>query len=83
MFFATVSLLAILAVLLRYSWDSILGLLRVRRAGSQHHSRAFFDTQLGAYIASLLLSNAFTSISMMINGSWAAFGVVRAGACPC
>ena len=78
--FATISLLAVFGVALRYSWDAILNLVMRRRTENRHHSRAFFHTQLGAYIASLMLSNAFSSISMMINGQWAASKVVTAGA---
>ena len=78
--FAAISLLAICAVALRYSWDSIANLFKGRRAENQHHSRAFFHTQLGAYISSLMLSNAFSSISMMINGQWAVSKVATAGA---
>ncbi|EIW57747.1 uncharacterized protein TRAVEDRAFT_72747 [Trametes versicolor FP-101664 SS1] len=71
--FAFISLLAIFGVLARYSWDPLVNLAKRRRQGaSEHHSRAFFHTQLGAYIASLMLSNALSSISMIINVQWAA-----------
>ncbi|KAI0833688.1 hypothetical protein BC628DRAFT_42121 [Trametes gibbosa] len=70
--FAFISLLAIFGVLARYSWDPLLDFVKQRREGAnRHHSRAFFHTQLGAYIASLMLSNAFSSISMIINVQWA------------
>ncbi|KAH9847545.1 hypothetical protein C2E23DRAFT_496658 [Lenzites betulinus] len=71
--FAFISLLAIFGVLARYSWDPLRDFVRQRREGvERHHSRAFFHTQLGAYIASLMLSNAFSSIAMVINVQWAA-----------
>ncbi|KAJ8496606.1 hypothetical protein ONZ51_g997 [Trametes cubensis] len=70
--FALISLLAIFGVLIRYSWDPLMAFARRRQGTNQHHSRAFFHTQLGAYIASLMLSNAFSSISMVINAQWAA-----------
>ncbi|KAI0648922.1 hypothetical protein C8Q79DRAFT_482415 [Trametes meyenii] len=71
--FAMISLLAIFGVLARYSWDPLLAFVKRRRQGSsRHHSRAFFHTQLGAYITSLMLSNAFSSISMIINVQWVA-----------
>ncbi|KAL7279343.1 hypothetical protein ACG7TL_007184 [Trametes sanguinea] len=71
-FFALISLLAIFGVLIRYSWDPLMAFMKKRQGANQHHSRAFFHTQLGAYIASLMLSNAFSSISMVINAQWAA-----------
>ncbi|KAI0636228.1 hypothetical protein C8Q77DRAFT_1053158 [Trametes polyzona] len=71
-FFALISLLAIFGVLARYSWDPLVNFVKRRRLGAnRHHSRAFFHTQLGAYIASLMLSNALSSISMVINVQWA------------
>ncbi|KAI8982703.1 hypothetical protein BD414DRAFT_81771 [Trametes punicea] len=70
--FALISLLAIFGVFVRYSWDPLTALVKRRQGANQHHSRAFFHTQLGAYIASLMLSNAFSSISMVINAQWAA-----------
>ncbi|KAI0714430.1 hypothetical protein C8T65DRAFT_738680 [Cerioporus squamosus] len=77
--FATISLLAILAVFVRYSWDPLVALVKRRSSANQHHSRAFFHTQLGAYIASLMLGNALSSISMMINAEWAGEKVVTEG----
>ncbi|KAI9066349.1 hypothetical protein FKP32DRAFT_1610214 [Trametes sanguinea] len=71
-FFALISLLAIFGVFIRYSWDPLMAFMKKRQGANQHHSRAFFHTQLGAYIASLMLSNAFSSISMVINVQWAA-----------
>ena len=78
--FALISLLAIFGVLIRYSWDPLMAFARRRQGTNQHHSRAFFHTQLGAYIASLMLSNAFSSISMVINAQWAADKRVTNGA---
>ncbi|KAI0366283.1 hypothetical protein BV20DRAFT_658308 [Pilatotrama ljubarskyi] len=79
-FFALISLLAIFGVLVRYSWVPLLNFTRRRSQGAnQHHSRAFFHTQLGAYIASLMLSNAFSSISMVINVQWTADGRATEG----
>ncbi|RDX43798.1 hypothetical protein OH76DRAFT_1175378 [Lentinus brumalis] len=77
--FATISLLAILAVFVRYSWDPIVALVKRRSNANQHHSRAFFHTQLGAYIASLMLCNALSSISMMINAEWAGMKAATEG----
>ena len=77
--FAAISLTTILAVFIRYSWDPILSLLR-RRRSNQHHARAFFHTQLGAYIASLMLCNAISSIGMMIDSQWAGAKAVTTGA---
>ncbi|KAI0349720.1 hypothetical protein OH77DRAFT_1168923 [Trametes cingulata] len=78
--FALISLLAIFGVLIRYSWVPLLNLVRRRSQDtSQHHSRAFFHTQLGAYIASLMLSNAFSSISMVINVQWTSDGRATEG----
>ena len=51
-----------------------------RQRGNQHHSRAFFHTQLGAYIASLMLCNAFSSVSMMVDSHWAGAKAVTEGA---
>ncbi len=81
MLVAVISLFAIFGVLARYSWDPIVNLVKRRRQGTnEHHSRAFFHTQLGAYIASLMLCNALSSISMIINVQWAADKRVTEGA---
>ena len=77
--FASISLTAILAVFVRYSWDPIMAFVK-RQRGNQHHSRAFFHTQLGAYIASLMLCNAFSSVSMMVDSHWAGAKAVTEGA---
>ncbi|RPD61012.1 hypothetical protein L226DRAFT_462720 [Lentinus tigrinus ALCF2SS1-7] len=77
--FASISVLAILAVFLRYSWDPLVALVKRRSNANQHHSRAFFHTQLGAYIASLMLGNALSSSSMIINGEWAGARAVTEG----
>lgn len=50
-----------------------------RRSGSSQHSRAFFHTQLGAYIASLMVCNAISSIGMMIDSQWAGARAVSVG----
>ncbi|CDO76994.1 hypothetical protein BN946_scf184298.g21 [Trametes cinnabarina] len=77
--FALISLLAIFGVLIRYSWDPLVAFVKKRQGSNQHHSRAFFHTQLGAYIASLMLSNALSSISMVVNVQWAADKSVKDG----
>ncbi|KAI0749876.1 hypothetical protein C8Q80DRAFT_1269678 [Daedaleopsis nitida] len=78
--FAAISLTAILAVFVRYSWDPLMTLLRRRRSSeSPHHSRAFFHTQLGAHIASLMLCNALSSISFIIDAQWASAKAVTQG----
>ncbi|KAH9945193.1 uncharacterized protein BXZ73DRAFT_96183 [Epithele typhae] len=75
--FATISLLAIFAVLLRYSWAPVVERIKGRR--SSDSAMAFFNTQLGAYIASLMLSNALSSISFMIDAQWSSDKSIVAG----
>ncbi|EJF64498.1 hypothetical protein DICSQDRAFT_79975 [Dichomitus squalens LYAD-421 SS1] len=77
--FAIISLLAIFAVVVRYSWEPLVNFVKRRRLENQHHSKAFFHTQLGAYIASLMLSNALGSVGMVINAEWASAKVVTEG----
>ncbi|PIL29847.1 hypothetical protein GSI_08054 [Ganoderma sinense ZZ0214-1] len=77
--FATISLLAITAVFLRYSWEPLVNLFKRRQLKNRHHSKAFFHTQFGAYIASLMLCNALSSIGQMVNGQWATDKMVFEG----
>ncbi|KAI1797431.1 hypothetical protein LXA43DRAFT_1089296 [Ganoderma leucocontextum] len=77
--FATISLLAISAVFLRYSWEPLVNFIKRRQLKNGHHSKAFFHTQFGAYIASLMLSNALSSLGMMVNSQWAADKMVTEG----
>lgn len=77
--FATISLLAIVVVFLRYSWEPLVNFFKCRQLKNGHHSKAFFHTQFGAYIASLMLSNALSTIGFMVNGQWAANKMVIEG----
>ncbi|OBZ72408.1 hypothetical protein A0H81_07543 [Grifola frondosa] len=79
-FFASVSLAAIAYVLLRHSSASLVSLFRSARKRDAHHSRVFFNTQLGAYVASLLLSNVLSSIAAIINAGWIGHKGVTEGA---
>ena len=67
---------------LRYSWEPLVNLFKRRQLKNGHHSKAFFHTQFGAYIASLMLSNALGTIGFMVNGQWAVDKMVIEGAFP-
>ena len=73
-------MLALSAVFLRYSWEPLVNFLKRRQVKNGHLSKAFFHTQFGAYIASLMLSNALSSVGQMVNGQWAADKMVFEGA---
>ena len=75
-------MLAIFAVFIRYSWEPLVNFVKRRQLENQHHSKAFFHTQLGAYIASLMLSNVMSSAGAIINAEWAAAKVVTEGTSP-
>ncbi|KAH9925459.1 hypothetical protein B0H21DRAFT_826639 [Amylocystis lapponica] len=79
-FFAVLSLAAIVFVFLRFSWFSSRAIFFKRGANTSREGpvqeRAFFQTQLGAYTASLLFSNFLGSIAFMFNIQWINHGGV-------
>ncbi|KZT06044.1 uncharacterized protein LAESUDRAFT_195210 [Laetiporus sulphureus 93-53] len=79
--FAILSILAVGFILIHVSWVSIHALL-VKRGMAQGRlrKRSFFQTQLGAYTVSLLLSNLLTSIALTIDNRWLQQDHVQIGA---
>ncbi|KAI0951422.1 hypothetical protein AcW1_008470 [Taiwanofungus camphoratus] len=78
-FFAILSTLAVGFVLLHVSWVSVRSVLVKHGHESFPRVRFFFQTQLGAYTASLLLSNFLGSIAFMLNSHWAEQKVIVRG----
>lgn len=75
------SLLAIQFVWIRLVWSSLKGRnpAKVSKFMPEH---VFFRTQLGAYIASLLWSNAISCIGYVMNVVWLMDGAVTSGESP-
>ncbi|TFY58396.1 hypothetical protein EVJ58_g6446 [Rhodofomes roseus] len=80
--FASVSILAVGGFLAYVARLSLHAFLAKRPGGRQQaqEQRTFFQTQLGAYTVSLLLSNFLTSIALIFNAHWIQLGGVRSDA---
>ncbi|KAI0090251.1 hypothetical protein BDY19DRAFT_1047449 [Irpex rosettiformis] len=77
--FAIISLAAVDFVWLRML---VVGVNQLLGRGSMQaikRERAIFHSQLGAYMASLLLSNLLSSIAIIINATWVSQGGITAG----
>ena len=68
--FAVLSLAAVDFVWMRVSWVAVNQLFGRGTLQAIKRERAIFHSQLGAYMASLLLSNLLSSISFIINATW-------------
>ncbi|CCM02290.1 uncharacterized protein FIBRA_04378 [Fibroporia radiculosa] len=78
--FAILSVVAMGFFLAHVSWISLHMYLAARGvAASQERKRSFFQTQLGVYTVSLLLSNFITSIAFLINARWFELKRVESG----
>ena len=77
--FSAVSLIAVDFVWLRVLYVAISQLRN--RAGLQklNRERHIFHSQLGAYMASLLISNLFASVAGILNSAWLSAGHINSG----
>lgn len=73
---AIVSLIAVDFVWMRVLWVALF-----KRGDMQtvNRERAIFHSQLGAYVASLLISNLLSGISFVMNSEWIAKGGITVG----
>ena len=67
---AIISLIAIDFVWLRVIWVVLNTLLKRGNMQRLHRERIIFNSQLGAYVTSLLISNLLGAIAFMMNITW-------------
>lgn len=68
--FAIVSLIAVDFVWMRVVWVALNMLFKRGSMAKVNRERAIFHSQLGAYVASLLISNLLSSVSFVLNVPW-------------
>ncbi|EMD33546.1 hypothetical protein CERSUDRAFT_118114 [Gelatoporia subvermispora B] len=78
-FFAFLSMIAVFHVFFRFSWGSLTHWYTSADLGDEPRERFFFRTQLGAYTASLLLSNFIYSTANALDIQWILIHGVRRG----
>ena len=77
--FAVLSLAAVDFVWLRVSWVGVNQLFGRGTLQAIRRERAIFHSQLGAYVASLLISNLLSAVSFIINATWVMEGGITVG----
>lgn len=76
---ASISVFSILVILARFAFAAIRPITQGLKGRKDSKEALFFQTQLGAYVACLLLANLMSGLAGLFEFSWAGLGQISSG----